>query len=59
VYPIGGIQDKIVAAKDAGATVLLLPKGNLAEARAAGVHGIRLVPVATFDDAIAWLRGSE
>jgi PDZ domain-containing protein len=56
VYPIGGIGDKIVAAKDAGATVLLLPKDNLAEARAAGVGGIQLVPVATFDEAISWLR---
>jgi PDZ domain-containing protein len=58
VYPIGGIQDKIVAAKDAGASVLLLPKGNLAEARASGVDGIRLVPVETFDEAVSWLRGN-
>ncbi len=56
IYPIGGIGDKIVAAKDAGATVLLLPKDNLAEARAAGVGGIQLVPVGTFDQAISWLR---
>jgi Lon-like protease len=56
IYPIGGIGDKIVAAKDAAATVLLLPKGNLAEARAANVGGIQLVPVSTFDQAIAWLR---
>jgi PDZ domain-containing protein len=59
VYPIGGIEEKIVAARDAGADALLLPEGNLAEARAAGIGGIQLVPVATFDDAIAWLhRGS-
>jgi PDZ domain-containing protein len=56
IYPIGGIAEKIVAAKDAGADVLLVPKGNLAEARAAGVGGIRLVPVGTFDAAIAWLK---
>ena len=56
VYPIGGIQEKIVAAKDAGANVLLVPKGNLAEARGAGIGGIQLVPVGTFDDALAWLR---
>lgn len=56
VYPIGGIEEKIVAAKDAGADVLLLPKGNLAGARAAGIGGIELVPVGTFDDALAWLR---
>jgi PDZ domain-containing protein len=56
IYSIGGIAEKIVAAKDAGADVLLVPKGNLAEARAAGVGGIRLVPVGTLDAAIAWLK---
>jgi PDZ domain-containing protein len=56
IHPIGGIAEKIVAAREAGADVLLLPKGNLAEARAAGVEGIRLVPVASFDEALTWLR---
>ncbi len=56
VYPIGGIQEKIVAARDAGANVLLVPKGNLAEERGAGIGGIQLVPVGTFDHALAWLR---
>jgi PDZ domain-containing protein len=59
VYPIGGIGDKIVAAKDAGATVLLLPKDNLVEARASGSGGIRLVPVSTLDQAISWLRAHD
>lgn len=59
VYPIDGIEEKIVAAEGAGADVLLLPRGNLAEARAAGIDGIRLVPVGTFDDAIGWLRGES
>jgi Lon-like protease len=57
VYPIGGIGEKIAAAKEAGADVLLVPKDNLAEARAAGIGGVRLVEVGTFDDALAWLRG--
>jgi PDZ domain-containing protein len=56
VHAIGGIAEKIVAAREAGADVLLLPKGNLAEARAAGVEEIRLVPVASFDEALSWLR---
>jgi PDZ domain-containing protein len=56
VHPIGGITEKIVAAREAGADALLLPTGNLAEARAAGVEGIRLVPVASFDEALNWLR---
>jgi PDZ domain-containing protein len=58
VYPIGGITEKIVAAKRAGAEVLLLPRGNLAEARTADVDGMRLVPVASFDDALTWLRAN-
>ena len=58
VYPIGGIGEKIVAADEAGADVLLLPKGNLAEARATGASGIRLVPVGSFDDALTWLRAN-
>ena len=55
VYPIGGVQEKVSAAASAGAKVLILPRGNLAEARAAGDHGVRLVPVDTFDDAVAAL----
>jgi PDZ domain-containing protein len=58
VDPIGGIAEKIVAARDAGADVVLLPKGNLAEARAAGADGVRLVPVASFDQAVSWLRSN-
>jgi len=58
VYPIGGIAEKIVAAREAGADVLLVPRANLAEARAAGVSGVRLVPVGTFADAVAWLRAN-
>jgi Lon-like protease len=58
VDPIGGIAEKIVAARDAGADVLLLPRGNLAEARAAGVGGIRLVPVGSFAQALSWLRAN-
>jgi PDZ domain-containing secreted protein len=58
VEPIGGIAEKIVAAREAGADVLLLPKGNLAEARAEDGGGIRLVPVASFDEALSWLRAN-
>ena len=59
VYPIGGVGEKVTAAADAGASVFLLPEGNLAAARGA-VRGrdLRLVPVSTFDDALSWLRGN-
>ena len=56
VIPIDGVQEKIAAAADAGATVFLVPQGNLRAARAGGDHGLQLVPVATFDDALAYLQ---
>ena len=55
VMPIAGIEEKLAAAADAGATVFLVPEGNEVAARAAGDHGLELVPVATFDDALAYL----
>jgi PDZ domain-containing protein len=59
VAPIDGVGQKIAAAADAGATVFLLPQGNAEAAVAAGDHGLELVPVASFDDAVAYLTGSE
>lgn len=58
VYPIGAPDEKVVAASDAGATVLILPEENLDEARSVGDRGVELVPVATFEDALAWLQGN-
>jgi PDZ domain-containing protein len=55
VGPIGGIQQKIVAADDAGAAVFLAPAGNCEEARGAS-GDIPVVRVATLDDAIAAVR---
>ena len=57
IIPIAGIEEKLAAAADAGATVFLVPRGNAAAARAAGDHGLELVPVATFDDTLAYLTG--
>jgi len=56
VIPIAGIQEKVAAAADAGATVFLVPRDNLMAARAGGDHGLELVPVSTFDDALAYLE---
>jgi PDZ domain-containing protein len=55
--PIDGVGQKIAAAADAGATVFLLPEGNAEAAAVAGDHGLQLVPVASFDDAVAYLTG--
>ena len=59
VGAIGGIRDKVVAAEDANADVLLLPEANLAELRGMDTGGVRLVPVSTFDAAIEALTSSK
>lgn len=52
VGPIGGIADKIVAARRVGAQIFLVPKGDLAEARTADAGAMQLVPVGSLDDAL-------
>ncbi|HXF74043.1 MAG TPA: S16 family serine protease [Actinomycetota bacterium] len=54
---VGGIAEKARAAARAGADLFLVPRADLAEARTAGVEGVRLVPVSTFDEAVAALTG--
>ena len=55
VGPIGGIQQKLVAAREAGATVFLVPAGNCAEALQGPPEDLRLVRVASLDEAVASL----
>jgi PDZ domain-containing protein len=57
VFPIVGIGEKLAAAADAGASVFLVPEGNVDAALASGDHAMELVPVASFDDALAYLEG--
>ena len=52
VGPIGGVGEKAEGARRAGATVFLVPSDNAAEARAAHVTGLRIVPVGNFADAL-------
>ena len=58
VGPIGGIQQKIVAAADAGAKIFLVPPGNCGSAEHADVtkDQIRLVKAPTIHSAVASLR---
>jgi Lon-like protease len=56
IGPIGGIIDKIVAARDAGARIFLCPKANYAEAKTADAGTMTVVPVGTFDEALAFLK---
>jgi PDZ domain-containing protein len=53
---IGGIPQKMIAAKDDGATVFLVPAGNCAEAVANAVPGLQLVKVETFSGALKELE---
>ncbi len=62
VGAIGGIPQKMAAARRAGATVFLVPADNCAEAVGAAPEGLRLARVATLDDglaALAALRASR
>lgn len=55
VGPIGGIQQKMIAARRAGATVFLTPEDNCAEAVQAIPEGLRLVRVGKMHDALGAL----
>ena len=55
VGPIGGITQKLVAARGVGAEVFLVPEGNCADARARVPDGLRLVKVTSLDDALQGL----
>jgi Lon-like protease len=55
VEPIGGIQQKMVGARDAGATVFLAPAGNCSNTSGAVPAGLRLVKVSTLSQAITYL----
>ncbi|WP_433497849.1 YlbL family protein [Sphaerimonospora sp. CA-214678] len=52
VGAIGGVEQKMVGAKNAGATVFLTPAGNCADAVRAVPAGLRLVKVETLQEAI-------
>jgi PDZ domain-containing protein len=55
VGAIGGIQQKMIAARRAGATVFLTPADNCAEAAGAAPKGLRLVKADTLHSAAASL----
>ncbi|MFC4905875.1 PDZ domain-containing protein [Actinomadura gamaensis] len=56
VGPIGGIEQKMIAARRAGATIFLTPKDNCAEALSARPKGLRLVRADTLHGAIQSLN---
>jgi PDZ domain-containing protein len=56
VGPIGGIQQKIAAAVDAGATVFFAPASECSDAKAAAPDTLMLVSVQTLQGAVAALK---
>ena len=56
VQPIGGIQQKMVGARSAGATVFLTPAGNCSDTAGAVPAGLRLVKVSTLSQAMSDLE---
>src|ERR1700728_950475 len=56
VEPIGGIQQKMVGARSAGATIFLTPAGNCSDTAGAVPAGLRLVKVSTLSQAMSDLE---
>jgi PDZ domain-containing protein len=56
VDPIGGIQQKMVGARAAGATVFLTPAANCPDAAHAVPAGLRLIKVSTLAGAVSALQ---
>jgi PDZ domain-containing protein len=55
VLPIGGVQEKVVAAERAGATIFFVPVDDASAARSVAKK-ILLIPVRTYLDAVAYLE---
>ncbi|MDN5796728.1 MAG: PDZ domain-containing protein [Intrasporangium sp.] len=53
VGPIGGIHQKLIAAKDAGATYFLAPAANCPGVVGHVPDGLQVVKVSTFDEAVS------
>ena len=56
VQPIGGIQQKMIGARNAGATIFLTPAANCADTKGAVPAGLRLVKVSTLNQAVTDLQ---
>ena len=60
VLPVGGIKEKILAAKRAGISRVLIPQRNqkdLIEIPEGRLAGLEVVPVETIDEALGQLFG--
>jgi Lon-like protease len=55
VQAIGGIQQKMVGARDAGATIFLAPASNCSDVEGAIPAGLRVIKVSTLSQAVTYL----
>ena len=58
VGPIGGVRQKMAAARADGATIFLIPADDCAEALLQVPQGLRLVKVSNLNDAVTYLRAA-
>ena len=56
VDPIGGIQQKMVGARNAGATVFLAPATNCSDVKGAIPAGLQVIKVSTLNQAVTYLE---
>jgi PDZ domain-containing protein len=54
VLPIGGVKQKAIGAREAGADIFLVPDANYEDARKA-VDDLEIIPVSTLDEALSVL----
>jgi len=59
IGPIGGILDKVVAAREANADIMLVPRDNFDEVRGVDAGDLTLISVSTLDEALEALSPSE
>jgi PDZ domain-containing protein len=52
VFPIGGIKQKTIGAREAGVDAFLVPAGDNARDARANADGLRIIPVKTFPQAL-------
>jgi Lon-like protease len=57
VLPIGGVKQKAIGAREAGADIFLVPDANYEDARKA-VDDLEIIPVSTFDEALSVLAAN-
>jgi PDZ domain-containing protein len=59
VGPIGGVRQKVFAARAIGAEIVFVPIDNYPDALTAAGDGIAIVPIATLQEALDFLRALE